>query len=176
MEYSVYTSEEVDALLLAASQEYETQPTTSARASKTTSPAPTDTTTTTRFAPPKTNADIERGRIDSVPKKTQQDTKYCCKLWDSWREYRQSIAPENIPLLRDMTTEEINHWLSRFVVEARKTDGSEYPPNTLHHIVAGLQRYLRFQGRTVDLFKDRVFAPLQASLDGEMKRLQAKGV
>ena len=77
MEYSVYTSEEVDALLLAASQEYETQPTTSARA---TSPAPTDTT---RFAPPKTNADIVRGRIDSVPKNTQQDTKYCCKLWDS---------------------------------------------------------------------------------------------
>ena len=62
------------------------------------------------------------------------------------------------------------------MVEARKTDGSEYPPNTLHHIVAGLQRYLRFQGRTVDLFKDRVFTPLQAGLDGEMKQLQAKGV
>ena len=55
-------------------------------------------------------------------------------------------------------------------------DGTEYPPNTLHHIVAGLQRHLRFKGNMVDLFKDRQFAPFQASLDGEMKRLQACGL
>ena len=75
-----------------------------------------------------------------------------------------------------MTPTELNHWLSRFVVEARKTDGTEYPPNTLHHIVAGLQRHLLFGGRMLDSFKDQQFATFQASLDGEMKRLKAKGL
>ena len=60
---------------------------------------------------------------------------------------------------------ELTHWLSRFVVEVRKVDGTEYPPNTLHDIVSGLQRHLRFKGKMVDLFKDPLF---QASLDGKM--------
>ena len=54
-----------------------------------------------------------------------------------------------------MTHTELTHWLSRFVVEVRKVDGTEYPPNTLHHIVAGLQRHPRFKGNMVDLFKDQ---------------------
>ena len=177
--------EELDALMLAASQEYESTnapPTTaenSARAHQTTRPAPTTAgrgRPTTRFAPPKTSREIEGGRIDSVPIKTKQDTTYCLKLWESWREYRQNCTSETIPQLKNMTAEELTHWLSRFVVEVRKTDGKEYPPNTLHHIVAGLQRYLRHEGKTVDLFKDLKFSPFRASLDGEMKRLQAKGV
>ena len=56
------------------------------------------------------------------------------------------------------------------MVEMRKTDGKEYPCNTLHHIVAGLQRYLHYKGKTVDLFKD-----LKKSRRG-IKCLQAKGV
>ena len=58
----------------------------------------------------------------------------------------------------------------------RKVDGTEYPPNSIHHIVAGLQRYLRLEGRHVDLFKDPQFSPFRATLDGEMKRLQSSGL
>ena len=52
-------------------------------------------------------------------------------------------------------------------------NGSEYPPNSLHHICAGLLRHLRMSGRDIDLFKDTAFAPFQATLDGEMKHLQS---
>ena len=131
-------------LMLAASQHYESSnapPTTTtdnrARAS-TTRPAPTTTAAVpSRFAPPKTSEEIQKGRQNRIPTKTKEDTKYCYKLWESWREYRQSCSAQTIPCLQDMTPTELNHWLSRFVVEARKTDGTEYPPNTLHHIVAG---------------------------------------
>lgn len=40
----------------------------------------------------------------------------------------------------------IQYWMSRFVPEVRKKDGSEYPPNTLHHI-SGIPRHLRESGR-----------------------------
>jgi hypothetical protein len=36
----------------------------------------------------------------------------------------------------------ITYWLSRFVAEVRKGDGSPYPPRTINLIQAGLQRYV----------------------------------
>ena len=61
-----------------------------------------------------------------------------------------------------------------FRLEIRKKDGSEYVPNTLHHIVAGVMRYIRLEGNpSIDFFKDAEFANFRLTLDGEMKRLSA---
>ena len=38
---------------------------------------------------------------------------------------------------------ELCFWLSKFFHEIKKKDGSEYPPNTLYQICAGLQRGLK---------------------------------
>jgi hypothetical protein len=51
-----------------------------------------------------------------------------------------------------------------------------YPPNTLHHLVAGLLRHMRGNGRQVDLFQDPGFSTFRASLDAEMKRMSREGV
>ena len=73
-----------------------------------------------------------------------------------------------------MTDAEMQLRLSQFIGEVRKRDGSVYPPNTLHHIVCGLMRHLRWNGRPdIDFFKDPQFAGFVASLDAEMKRLQS---
>ena len=65
----------------------------------------------------------------------------------------------------------------RFVLEVRKKDGTEYPPNTLHHLCSGIARYLRANGHpTLDLYKDSAFADFRTTLDAEMKRLQHKGI
>jgi len=40
----------------------------------------------------------------------------------------------------------MNYWLQRFIVEARRQDGAEYPPRSLYLIVCGLLRYLRSKG------------------------------
>ena len=69
-----------------------------------------------------------------------------------------------------MTPNQLTHWLSRFVVEVRKLDGTEYPPNTLYHICAGIQRSLRDSGLILDIFKDPQYSPFQNSLDREMKQ------
>ncbi len=49
----------------------------------------------------------------------------------------------------------LNYWLTRFV---RRKDGTEYPPNTLHQIVCGVQRFMREVAPDLDLFSDKAFS------------------
>ena len=48
-----------------------------------------------------------------------------------------------IPGLALFDTENINSLLGKFVIEARKKDGSPYPPRSLYMINVGLLRYMR---------------------------------
>ena len=62
-------------------------------------------------------------------------------------------------------------------MEVRKKDGSEYPHNTLHHLVCGIMCHLRISGQpSLDFFKVPNFTDFRTSLDAEMKRLQGAGV
>ena len=59
----------------------------------------------------------------------------------------------------------------------RKKDGSEFSPDTLHHLCYGIQRFLRSNGHpALDIFKDSRLAYFRSSLDSEMKRLQSLGI
>ena len=131
----------------------------------------------TRFSTPKSSEDVAMAIASSVPKKTQADTKYCVELWKKWSNFRNSITEEQVPeRIKAMDNEQLRYWLSRFVLEVRKRDGSEYPPNTLHHICCGLLRHIRQSGRPeVDFFKDPMFSNFTATLDSEMKRLRSLG-
>ena len=68
--------------------------------------------------------------------------------------------------------------LAQPIFEVRKVDGTEYPPNSLHHIVTGLQRHLRLGGsmstcsRTHSslLFEQILTGRLQSSGLGSKKR------
>ena len=82
-----------------------------------------------------------------------------------------------MPALTEMDSPTLCHWMERFVLEIRKTNGEEYQPNTLYHIVCGIMRYVRMNLKAgVDFFKDAEFAELRTVIDAEMKRLQAKGL
>ena len=134
---------------------YETNslPTASAIASARASSSLTHTPSafrSARFAAPKSATEIETAQQNRVPDKTKQDTKYCMKLWNKWRRQRER---ERLETKCQMTTSELTHWLSRFVVEVRKMDGTEYPPNSLYHICAGIQRSLRDSGQILDILK-----------------------
>ena len=48
-----------------------------------------------------------------------------------------------MPALTEMDSPTLCHWMERFVLEIRKTNGEEYQPNTLYHIVCGIMRYVR---------------------------------
>lgn len=100
-------------------------------------------------------------------------------MWDAWAFNRNdnSEAEDNIPPPLQLSTQKLQFWTTRFVLEVRKKDGTEYPPNSLYLIVCGLMRYLRQNGRPfIDPFKDSEFAPFQQKLDTEMKGLKSTGL
>ena len=70
----------------------------------------------------------------------------------------------------------MNFWLCRFVVEAHKRDGKEYPPNTLYQICCGLGRALKVvEHADVKIFDDTKFSAFISTLDSRMKVLKATG-
>ena len=69
--------------------------------------------------------------------------------------------------------EKLTLYISRFILEVWKKDGTEYPPNTLYHIVCGLMRHLHQNGMPdVDFFKEKAYTDLRTTLDAEVKRLK----
>ncbi len=130
-----------------------------------------------QFATPVTSEDIENAIKTASPASTQKDTKYCARIWEDWVEHRAKSAGTAIPHLNNITLNELQHWLCSFVLEIRKKDGNEFPPNTLHHICCGIMRYIRINGIPgFDIFKDKEFAKFRTVLDSEMKRLQGAGI
>ena len=102
------------------------------------------------FAAPKSESDIAKTKNSAIPTKTREDTKYCITNGTS---RASTVLPHTISPINDLSGEELAHHLCNFIFEVRKQDGSEFPPNTLHHLVSGIQRHL-----PIDIFKDREFA------------------
>lgn len=73
--------------------------------------------------------------------------------------------------------DDINRWLSRFIVEVRKRDGYFYPPKSLYLLASGILRYMRENGYTLNFMneKDDRFIRFRRSLDAQMKLLTSKG-
>ena len=110
-------------------------------------------------------------------KKTTADTKYYVSVREDWQKYRQEVYGSSIPSLSAITTADLQHWMIRFVLEARKRDGLEYPPESLHHICSGIVRHLHNNGHpTLDIYRSSDFINFRRTLDAEMKRLQQKGL
>ena len=104
---------DIDRILLAAIESFEQQqqqqqprPLTSKYETPRplTSPTPTPLTTSSNrpFATPKTQQEIADARVSAVPKKTQQDTEYCVRLWEEWCQHRQSNFGDSIPQLTEL--------------------------------------------------------------------------
>ena len=58
------------------------------------------------FATPMTDEEVEEKRSGNIPKRTQQDTEYCIRIWKQWHNYRQSKTSRSIPQLEEMTKED----------------------------------------------------------------------
>ena len=110
-----------------------------------------------------TDKEIEECKATAVPKKTQHDTVYCVRVFDERRESRYKETGVAIAPLKELSTQELNRYLSAFVLEVRKQDGSFYLSDSLMHIVAGLMRYLRWNGQPdIDFFN----SPYMLNLEG----------
>lgn len=158
--------DEIDRLFMKLSQQLDSSPAHFEDATV------SEVSCSSRFATPKINKEVVKARLQAVPKKTRQDTEYCVRVWDAWRTNRNVHGPA-VPSLLDMEQATLACWLTRFVLEMRKTDGTEYPPNIVHHIVCGVMHHLRCTKPDIDIFKDGEFSSFRSSLDAEMKQLQS---
>ena len=86
------------------------------------------------FVQPVTDEEIKCAQEGAVPANTVADTKYCIGLFEAWNKNRMDRANTDIPAITDMTTHEMQYWLTRFVLEVQKKSGEMYPPNSLYHI------------------------------------------
>ena len=99
-----------------------------------------------RFASPVNDATEEQLRLTRIPEKTKSATAWGIRVWTDWATARASTvetaghAPVGTLLLQ-MQVEDLAYWMSKFVLKARKADGSEYPPKTMYALVCCFKRY-----------------------------------
>ena len=91
--------------------------------------------------------------------------------------FPQNAVPDN--LFEDGDPGQLATHLSRFVVEAKKTNGEFYPPSTLHLILCALLRHKRDISHSCPNFldkKDSRFRNLHGTLDAHFHKLHAEGI
>ena len=129
-----------------------------------------------RFASPVGDKEIKLAQETSVPTNTKKSTTWAVKVWKDWSSNRRVVSPSDWPPhLFLCSTWELNRWLSRFILEVRRQDGKNYPPNTLYQLCCGVMRYVREVKPDLDIFKEPTFADFRKTLDAEMKRLRSLG-
>ena len=106
-----------------------------------------------------TDSDVEEPKKRAVPKNTE-NTSWAINIWKQWSAHRRQTCTSYCDWPTHLLIEhptEMNHWLSKFVLEARKGNSDHYPPDTLYCICSGLLRFIR-ETRPEIIFKDPTFA------------------
>ena len=126
-----------------------------------------------RFRQPITDAELQVTHMQVIPKNTVRNTTWSMNVWKEWTTYQRCVCSllDCPPHLLLCTPQQLDYWMSKFILEVRKADGALYPPNSLHQIICGIQRYVRKHQPAVNFLKDAEFAGLRRTLDSEMKRL-----
>ena len=75
------------------------------------------------------------GKGPSVPK-TEKNTAWAVRVFQEWLKQRNDTSTDDkkcpYNLLEKPVADKLNYWLSRFVVEARRSDGQCYPATTIY--------------------------------------------
>ena len=109
-----------------------------------------------------------------LPNLTKRNTNWGMPVWRDWCKARNIET-----LIEIMEPIDINNKMARFIQEASRQDGAEYPPGSLHSVVWSVQRNMRENGRPdVSFFDERntEYDVLRKSLDARMKDLTRRGI
>ena len=129
-----------------------------------------------------TEEELEVASKGIVPKNTKGNNRWALNNFEAWRashnaSHADSPCPDNI--LLTCTAEELDTWLSRFVMETRKEDGTRFPARSIKLLLSGLQRYMRASSPTpFNIFdkSDNRFRRFRGTRDTVFKELLADGV
>ena len=137
-----------------------------------------------RYESPKTKEKVVEARKGGIPQKTQDQNKWVANLWCEGAQNRLRVPfveeeERQYELLEDfckMSTQAMNFWLAKFILEVRRRDGKSYSGETLYQVCRGLLRLLKEADRAeVNILSNPVFCQFRASLDARMKELKATG-
>jgi len=91
-------------------------------------------------------------------------------VWKSWAESKGL----NNDIVK-YEAKELDECLSRFFAEVRKSDGSDYEPDSLRVMLAALDRHLKQNHSKISIAKDREFVKCRQVLEGKTRALRKKG-
>ena len=138
-----------------------------------------------RFKDPATEKEMKEITNGYVPANTKKSTLWAFNVFQEWigeRNQRQ-LSPDKdqcpLDLLKNSDVTQLNFWLSRFVTEVRKKDGTPYPPRSIHLILAALQRIMLENTPNAPKFFDRnnsSFRDLRRTCDSVYRKLRNDGV
>ena len=120
-----------------------------------------------------------------VPKNTMHSTKWALRNYTAWKDSRNNYFSDNpekkVPedLLETADDSSLCKWLTLYVTETCKQDGSKYPPKTLYSLLTGLLRYCREVNPDCPNFlnsEDHRFQALHNSIDNIMRELRQSGI
>jgi len=115
--------------------------------------------------------DLQKFKEKNLNKNTTKSTNTWVNRFEAWRTWRKlPHKPEEIP------KQELNGTLERFLAEVRKSDGSEYEPDSLRTMLAALDRHLRQAGAKFSIIKDREFDECRKTLNGRAVVLREGGL
>ena len=123
--------------------------------------------------------------VFSYSKSTTSKIGWAVRLFKEWITSRneRALNPEhNIsPIkvtLEEMTVDELNYCVSRFLCEVNKNNGKEYPGDTLHELVICLQMHIDsfYPDRGYKFLSDSRFTQIHNTLDHEMKERARAGL
>ncbi|XP_062611578.1 uncharacterized protein LOC134273396 [Saccostrea cucullata] len=77
-----------------------------------------------RFGDLKEEEDINRLIKDTESKNTRKNSNWSKKTFDEWREFRTSQTNVPIPEIENFKENDVNVWMNKFVLEARRKDGA----------------------------------------------------
>ena len=136
-----------------------------------------------RFGPQTSTSYIKEKEASLMPTGTLKRDKWAVNLFNGWRNFRVKHVSEEEKEMADalekpmseLSMNELNFWLSKFIFEARKKDGTYYPGDSLVSIISGLQRSLSADDKIVNFFKDNNFKKIYNALDAAMKSIAQHG-
>ncbi|CAG2207359.1 unnamed protein product [Mytilus edulis] len=124
-----------------------------------------------------TDNEIDTLIEDAENKNTKKATKWAVNVYEDWKNSKIGSGLI-IPNLKDLSVQDINSILGKFVVEVRKKNGEKYPAKTLYLLVTGLLRGMRSHGVSNLYFlneSDDRFLRFRQILDAQMKKLTSDG-
>ena len=129
-----------------------------------------------------TEQDLNSYTEKQPPKNTAYSTAWAVRNYLDWvkqRNLRFPSAPVPEALLTAGTAEQLDRWLSFYVLETRNSKGKAYPPKTLYQLLSGLLRHVRGTNPNAPNFLDKTnpsFRKLHNVIDNRFKELTKEGV